>query len=259
MKLQPGLFILFLFWIQPAMAEGVSGVKASLLEARGDTLEIALKPLVEEGWHLYWKVAGDSGLPPELELSPDSSAELLEISWPAPERQQREAGTTFLLPEESAWVMTVLVSQPKKEALLDLSLSWLACKEACVAGTESFQLDLSRLEPATAKEAKRLRHMLPESCQEALPFVIAGDTLRVELPKRLLGFWERPAWVVLDEGLEADPKSPLIVSRSGDSLVLEQKLAAWSELDAPSASMLLVTRRWGKRARAFRLEAKKGD
>jgi hypothetical protein len=259
MYMQLTIFILILFSIQPAIAEPVNGMKASLLEARGDTLEIALKPLVEEGWHLYWKVAGDSGLPPELELNLDGSAELLELSWPAPRRQETEAGTSFLLPDDSAWILTVLVSQREAEALLDCCLSWLACKEACVAGKESLQLDLNRLEPATRKEAKRLRHLLPESCQEALPFVLAGETLRVDLPGRLLGFWERPAWVVLDEGFETDSQSPLIVSRRGDSLVLKQKLAAWSNFDTQSARMLLVTHGWGRKARDFQITLKKGD
>src|SRR5690606_17781000 len=36
--------------------------------APGDTFYAALKMTMDEGWHIYWRNAGDAGLPPQLIL-----------------------------------------------------------------------------------------------------------------------------------------------------------------------------------------------
>jgi DsbC/DsbD-like thiol-disulfide interchange protein len=42
--------------------------------APGETIHVALHMTMQPGWHIYWKNAGDAGLPPQLILNDDTGA-----------------------------------------------------------------------------------------------------------------------------------------------------------------------------------------
>ena len=52
----------------------------------GAPFTVALYFEMEEGWHNYWRNAGDSGLPTEVEWSLPEGFSAGEIQWPVPER-----------------------------------------------------------------------------------------------------------------------------------------------------------------------------
>ncbi|MEZ5919077.1 MAG: hypothetical protein R3D66_03935 [Alphaproteobacteria bacterium] len=41
---------------------------------------------MSEGWHSYWKVSGDAGLPPCFDWSGSDNIEKADIFWPMPHR-----------------------------------------------------------------------------------------------------------------------------------------------------------------------------
>mgnify|MGYP001491509854 CR=1 FL=1 len=53
----------------------------------GQTFRMALHLDLDYGWHVYWKNAGDSGLPPELYWDDGIDVEATEFSFPAPHEQ----------------------------------------------------------------------------------------------------------------------------------------------------------------------------
>ena len=66
---------LALLSVYPAAAQPVDGghARVELISERhavvpGDTFYIALKMDMDEGWHVYWRNAGDAGLPPRIDL-----------------------------------------------------------------------------------------------------------------------------------------------------------------------------------------------
>lgn len=92
-----------------------------------------------EGWHTYWKTAGEGGFPPELDTSGSDNLGTFELKWPAPERIE-----TVAIPGESALqtngymnraVLPILVkpADPTKDVVVNLSLRVYACKDYCAA------------------------------------------------------------------------------------------------------------------------------
>ena len=76
----------------PARAEPVDGGKAMVelisdhVRANpGDTITLALKLEMDDGWHVYWRNAGDAGLPPQIIWDDSVIAEFAPFEWPIPE------------------------------------------------------------------------------------------------------------------------------------------------------------------------------
>ena len=87
--------------VTPALAQPNSGNKhaePSLLSERaaivpGDQFQTALKLVLQDGWHVYWKNPGDSGEAPAIRWKTPDGQDVTdtifgEFSWPTPEYEQ---------------------------------------------------------------------------------------------------------------------------------------------------------------------------
>src|SRR3989344_5562673 len=66
------------------VAELVSETRAI---APGQTIHIALRQDIDEGWHTYWRNAGDSGEPTSIEWSAPPGWQVGGFAWAPPHRQ----------------------------------------------------------------------------------------------------------------------------------------------------------------------------
>jgi DsbC/DsbD-like thiol-disulfide interchange protein len=53
--------------------------------ASGPTLRLGFLFRLSKGWHIYWKNAGDTGLPPQLTLTRPTNVTTSAFEWPAPD------------------------------------------------------------------------------------------------------------------------------------------------------------------------------
>ncbi len=110
-------------------------LRAELRLAAGDPVVAALTFRLAEGWHLYWKNPGDSGLPPEVAwtLPPGWVAEPLRFPVPRALRQGEAVDFGY----EGTVTFLATLRPPTGERSADLvftaALDWLVCKESCVA------------------------------------------------------------------------------------------------------------------------------
>lgn len=90
-------FIIMLFiWLiaSPTMAKQSESVDtgkvvASLVSSHdsvqpGQDVYIALRTILDEGWHTYWRNPGDSGEPVQIAWQLPEFATAGEINWPLP-------------------------------------------------------------------------------------------------------------------------------------------------------------------------------
>jgi thiol:disulfide interchange protein DsbD len=157
----------------PAMAQLVAGggavvttdqVRAELVAQApdgvgpGKTVWVGLQLTHKPEWHTYWKNAGDSGLPTQLQWTLPEGVTAGDIQWPLPKKIP--IGTlanygfegTVLLP------VPLTVSPQFKPALLSDSLTvkldaaWLVCKTECIPEEGRFTLQVP-LRSSTAGSA----------------------------------------------------------------------------------------------------------
>jgi len=113
--------------------------------APGTRALVGLKLTHDPEWHTYWVNPGDSGLATKLHWTLPDGVAAGEILWPAPHRLPLGPLTNFgyageiVLPFELAVDASVA---PGSALPLRVRASWLVCKEECIPGDATLELEL---------------------------------------------------------------------------------------------------------------------
>ncbi len=128
---------------QPVKAKLVADVAAV---EPGATFTVGVLLTMDKGWHVYWRNPGDAGLATEVLWKLPKGFSVGPLRWPVP--------VTFVQPGdivgygyEHTVLLTARVTAPKeldgKRVTIGAEASWLACKDVCLPGEASLELDLS--------------------------------------------------------------------------------------------------------------------
>jgi len=135
----------------------------------GQSFWVALHFDIIEGWHTYWKNAGDSGNPPRIEwqLPPGISAS--DIHWPYPQRLPIGPLMNYGYSNE-AWLLVRMTAADNIKAAqlsLNASAAWLVCKEECIPEEGEFSLSLPVASPGESQASNW--HAQFQLIQQRLP------------------------------------------------------------------------------------------
>jgi len=103
------------------------------------------------GWKTYWRMPGDSGIPPDFTWTPSLPAKV-EVQFPTPSRHVDKSGEAVGYESEVIFPVTVTPEAPKPLDL-KLDLFFAVCKDVCI--------------PATAKASRRLGAMMVDPAGSA--------------------------------------------------------------------------------------------
>ena len=115
----------------------------------GETVYAALKMDLDKGWHVYWKNAGDAGLPPQVIVQPDSDIPpeaIGDIVWPLPHLLPVVEGEIMDYGYDERVVFPFPVTIPEGVAgpvTLDVVADYLICEDTCVPETAHVTLTLA--------------------------------------------------------------------------------------------------------------------
>lgn len=144
----------------------------------GQPVDVALKFKVTDGWHLYWKGAGDSGLPPTAKWRLPDGFTIGEFRFPVPKRHSTANGLliTNILEGEPVLLATLTPAanaSPSDGVTIAADVQWLVCDKSCLTerGTVSLKLpvvkDAAQAKPANAELFDRARKRLPVANDQA--------------------------------------------------------------------------------------------
>ena len=116
--------------------------------AAGQPVWVGLQLTHAKDWHTYWKNAGDSGMPTELEWTLPPGVMAGDVAWPLPAKfpighlANYGYDGTVLLP-----VPLIITPEYKPSPLADalevkLKASWLVCRQECIPQDGEFALQL---------------------------------------------------------------------------------------------------------------------
>jgi suppressor for copper-sensitivity B len=140
--------IMILTSLLSSYAHAEDPIKITLLNGgySGNTGTVLMGLDVEmpDGWHTYWKTAGEGGFPPEIDTAGSENLGSFDLKWPAPERIE-----TVTIPGEPAVqtngymkraVLPILVkpADPTKNVGVTIALRLYACKDYCAAFERKF-------------------------------------------------------------------------------------------------------------------------
>ncbi|NCT41214.1 MAG: hypothetical protein GW778_06100 [Alphaproteobacteria bacterium] len=153
------IYTIILSLIAPisAHAQTSDWFKSKNVNARlvaGSDNQAALEIDLAAGWHTYWRIPGDSGLPPMLSWADSTNLEAIEIDWPAPKRKKEYEFNTFGYDGNVTFPLTVLPIDPSKDTKLALNAQIMICNDICIPQAFKLTLDTNKDADHTKEDAK---------------------------------------------------------------------------------------------------------
>ncbi len=122
----------------------VSLIPELVVLAPAHPFRVAVRIQVPEGWHIFWKRPGQSGLPTTVawQLPPQLVAD--SVSWPAPERLDSAGVVTHVYRGDVILVAHLHVLREAASGTVDLAaqLGWGVCREICIPQERRVALSL---------------------------------------------------------------------------------------------------------------------
>lgn len=92
---------------------------------------------IMDGWHIYWRNPGDTGMPTRIEWTVPDGFQVSEIHWPFPERFEAANLVSFGYSDEV--ILLAKVTPPASVSInsefeIGARVNWLECKEICLPG-----------------------------------------------------------------------------------------------------------------------------
>lgn len=122
-------------------------------------LDVALKP----GWKTYWRDPGDSGVPPQLDVSASTNIASAALSFPAPRRHDEGYGIWAGYDYPVSLPVTFTLATPKDQAVVVADIFLGICETICIPVQTRLTVDPGA-DPDNAEDAA-----LVKSAFSALP------------------------------------------------------------------------------------------
>lgn len=133
----------------------------------GETFYLALDMTMDDGWHVYWRNAGDAGLPPEIIWNETPLATPGAFVWPIPHELPVVPGEIMDYGYDGRLVLPFPVTVPADasgELTFDGLADYLICKDICIPEAADITLTV-------------------QVGTEQIPDVIAGEAIADALSK----------------------------------------------------------------------------
>lgn len=153
---------------------------------RDRALEIGLEFRLKPGWKTYWRVPGESGMPPRLDWDGSANFAGATVTWPGPARFTLAGMHSYGYEGRVILPIRIDLAEPAKAASLRLHLRYAICREVCVPEEASLALDVPTGPAGVGAHAR----------------AIAQFAARAPQPGEKLG------WKVERAGLAVTEKSP---------------------------------------------------
>ena len=165
------VFLFFVLSSLPVMAQ--QGDRNAFLDIfpsktaieRGETIDLAIRQTIRDGWHTYWYNAGDSGEPLAIEWTLPEGVKASNLSFPTPKRIYYDPLVNFGY--EGAPIYTQRITIPEgfedDYLTLDGEATWLVCEEICIPESQSIKIKLP------VGDGVPMNEMIFEQAQSAMP------------------------------------------------------------------------------------------
>ncbi|HEY8191354.1 MAG TPA: protein-disulfide reductase DsbD domain-containing protein [Alphaproteobacteria bacterium] len=139
-------------YVQAKLSSGIEGVGEE--PAFDGLLEIRLG----RGWHAYWRMPGEGGLPPVFDWNGSVNLKNAAIEWPLPQRFVTDGITSFGYNGNISFPLTITPEKPGEKVSLNLKASIMVCNEICVPQDVILMLDIPPGKAAQSRTKAMIEH-----------------------------------------------------------------------------------------------------
>jgi thiol:disulfide interchange protein DsbD len=134
-------------------------VELLVLENRSDEVTVGLHVELAPGWYLYWLNPGDAGLAPLIRWQLPLGFEAGRLRFRTPQKFVHGDIVTYGFTDET--LILCDIRRPEKYSAADRPtitavLDWMACRESCITGESTAQVNLSDLSPTETQKSRSI-------------------------------------------------------------------------------------------------------
>jgi DsbC/DsbD-like thiol-disulfide interchange protein len=222
----------------PAMAED-KPYRVSLVGDGFDGTSWHTGVLVElaPGWKTYWRMPGDSGIPPEFTWTPSRPARV-DVQFPTPARHVDKSGEA--VGYETQVIFPVTVTPEKPEGLdLTLDLFFAVCKDVCIPAQAqaSISLGTDERDPLGSVRVEAARATVPAAGNAVTGAEIVSEGGK---PVLRLALQERPDDIFVESATSAYFRAPVLSADGREARLAIDSLSDVAKLKGQTITLTYV-------------------
>ncbi|PZO75500.1 MAG: thiol:disulfide interchange protein [Sphingomonas taxi] len=248
----------------PTFAESLNGSSQHLMmklvaesdhPKAGAPLTIALATTPETGWHGYWRNPGDAGFPATFDWTLPAGAKAGEPEWPVPTTLLIAGLMNYVYEAPYAPLVTIQVPAGLAAGVkfpILLKTSYLVCSATiCVPEEKALSLDLTIGDgaPSQATAFAGWRQAIPKPLDSGASYAASNGMMRIAIPFPASAKADRAYFFPVTTGV-IDNGAAQKVTREGDRLTIETKVAANAKTGGPIEGVLRIGDGQGLRVKA---------
>lgn len=117
-------------------------VSGSVAGMSDNQLIAGIQIRLEPGWKTYWRMPGDSGVPPSFDWSGSKNLRSAEVLYPAPHRFTDASGTAIGYEDEVVFPVMVTPERRDEPVELKLNVDFGICKTLCIPNQANLSIEL---------------------------------------------------------------------------------------------------------------------
>ena len=196
---------------------------------------------MQEGWHVYWRNPGDSGLPTRIEWELPAGYEASDIVWPVPHLFRVGPVANYGWEREVvllARLKTPAAAQAGANVPVKAHVAWLVCSaDTCIPGRASLSADVKLGETSAA--VAEARKQIPGEAPWPVQLQSGADSLALHVPA-LAGARVRSAYFFPQDGEALDHAAEQKLTVAADGLQLQLKASALASAPPTALEGVLV-------------------
>ena len=128
-----------------------------------------LEIVMADGWKTYWRMPGDSGVPPAFDWAGSANVASAKVLYPAPMRMPEADGAAIGYKQSVLLPIEVTPQDPSKPIVLKLALEFGVCREICIPATAKLRSSgpCRSRRRAGAPDCRRARACSPSAAKPA--------------------------------------------------------------------------------------------
>src|SRR3979409_1931596 len=117
----------------PWQRDGHSAVRLLAGSRSGAVLLGGIAVQLQPGWKTYWRMPGDSGVPPRFDFSKSENVEAVTVMWPAPTKFDDGAGGYSLgYHDQIVLPLRIVAKNADKPVTLRAAINYAVCEKLCI-------------------------------------------------------------------------------------------------------------------------------
>lgn len=130
----------------PWQRDGHSSVRLLAGSRSGTVLLGGIAFQIQPGWKTYWRMPGDSGVPPRFDFSKSDNVEAVTVMWPAPQKFDDGAGGHSIgYHGQVVLPLRIVPKAADKPVTLRAEINYAVCEKLCIPVKASAELGFNNV------------------------------------------------------------------------------------------------------------------